>query len=190
MENIIAVVLIAIIVLFQNEIRSIFYSIGTRMEKGLTWGRMRKHQNAKHLVNELELALRHMSDTKTGALIVITRKLDLSEYVDSGEQIDAVLSARLIENVFFKNTPLHDGALFITNGRLRAAACILPVSTTKDLPMQYGLRHRAALGLTEKTDATALVVSEETGHIAIAEGNTIRTVAPEELTPTLTRLFV
>lgn len=190
MENIIVVVLIAIIVLFQNEIRSIFYSVSSRMERGLTWGKARKYQNAKHLVNELELALRHMSDTKTGALIVITGKLDLSEYVDSGELLDATISSRLIESIFFKNTPLHDGALFVTNGRLRAAACILPVSANKDLPNQYGLRHRAALGLTEKTDATALVVSEETGHIAIAEGNTIRVVSPEELTSVLVRLFV
>ena len=122
-----------------------------------------------------------MSASKTGALIVLTNQQGLREYADTGEIIDAKISVRMIENIFFKNTPLHDGALIIANGRLYAAACILPVSKRQDLPKFYGLRHRAALGLSEKTDALAIVVSEETGKISVAQGNTIVAVNTNEL---------
>ena len=91
------------------------------------------------------------------------------------------MSARLIENIFFKNTPLHDGALIIREGKLLAAACILPVSKNTSIPQHYGLRHRAALGQTEKSDATCIVVSEETGHISVAQEGEIREVSPDEL---------
>jgi DNA integrity scanning protein DisA with diadenylate cyclase activity len=91
------------------------------------------------------------------------------------------VSARLIENIFFKNTPLHDGALVIRDGKMLAAACILPVSKNQDIPQHYGLRHRAALGLTEKSDATCIVVSEETGHISVAEAGQIREVKEDDL---------
>lgn len=189
-NQIVSVGAIAIIVIFQNEIRAFFYRVGSTMGKGLSWGKMHRQQETQRVATELETALRHMSATKTGALIILTGKQDLSEYADSGEQLDAAVSARLIETVFFKNSPLHDGALLITDGRLRSAGSILPVSTDKSLPSHYGLRHRAALGLTEQTDATALVVSEETGQIAIAIDNTIREVTKEELTATLTGFFI
>jgi DNA integrity scanning protein DisA with diadenylate cyclase activity len=103
--------------------------------------------------------------------------------------VDAALSTRLIENIFFKNTPLHDGALIIHNGRIWSAACILPVSKRTDLPKRYGLRHRAAIGLTEKTDAMAIVVSEETGKISVAKGEDIHTVTQEELKSYLLQVF-
>ena len=95
--------------------------------------------------------------------------------------MDATISVRIIENIFFKNTPLHDGAMIISAGRIHAAACILPVSKRQDLPKSYGLRHRAALGLTEKTDALAIVVSEETGKISVAQGDIIKPVTINEL---------
>ena len=114
---------------------------------------------------------------------------DLKKYADTGEIIDAALSARLIENIFFKNTPLHDGALIVHNGRIWAAACILPITKRVDLPKQYGLRHRAALGLAEKTDATAIVVSEETGKISIAKGDNIQIITPVELKSKLESIF-
>lgn len=180
-NQIVSVGAIAIIVIFQKELRSFFYSVGSRVGKGLPWGKIRQAQEAQHLVGELYTALVHMSENKQGALIVITNKQNLDEYADTGEQIDAALSARLLENIFFKNSPLHDGAMFLTNGRIRSAACILPVSGNKQIPQQLGLRHRAAVGLTEKTDAIALVVSEQTGAISLAEGEQIRTLAPEEL---------
>jgi DNA integrity scanning protein DisA with diadenylate cyclase activity len=122
-----------------------------------------------------------MASTKTGALIVLAGNSSLKEIVDTGERLDAVVSARLIENIFFKNTPLHDGALVIRNGKMLAAACILPVSKDHTIPQHYGLRHRAALGLTEKTDATCIVVSEETGLISVAKDNSIREVKEDEL---------
>ena len=189
-NQIVSVGVIAIIVIFQNEIRAFFYHVGTKMEESISWGKFRQQQTNQHIVLELEKAVVNMSHTKTGALIVITNSQDLSEYAETGETVDAAVSARLIENIFFKNTPLHDGALFVTEGRLRSAACILPVSGDKQLPSHYGLRHRAALGLTEKTDATAIVVSEETGHISLAEGDTIRIITDSELTEELKRLFL
>jgi DNA integrity scanning protein DisA with diadenylate cyclase activity len=128
------------------------------------------------------MACEHMSRSKTGSLIVIAGGNELKEYADTGEYIDAAISTSLIENIFFKNTPLHDGALIIVGHRLYAAACILPVSKQTDIPKQFGLRHRAALGLSEKSsDSTAIVVSEETGHIAVAKEGKIRNVTRDEL---------
>ena len=122
-----------------------------------------------------------MASTKTGALIVLAGAGSLKEIVDTGERLDAQVSARLIENIFFKNTPLHDGALVIRDEKMLAAACILPVSKNLDIPQYYGLRHRAALGLAEKSDATCIVVSEETGHISVAKEGQIREVSEDEL---------
>ena len=98
-----------------------------------------------------------MSRSRTGALIVVAGKQDLKEYADTGEKLNAEISARLIENIFFKNTPLHDGALIIVGDRLYSAGCILPVSKNQDIPQHFGLRHRAALGITERSDALVLV---------------------------------
>ena len=122
-----------------------------------------------------------MSASKTGALIVLTQQQGLNEYADTGEVVDAAISSRMIENIFFKNTPLHDGAMLISAGRIYAAACILPISKRQDLPKHFGLRHRAALGITEKTDAIAIVVSEETGRISVAQGDKIISVTTNEL---------
>jgi len=180
-NQIVSVGAIAIIVIFQKELRSFFYLVGSRVGKGLPWGKIRQVQTAQHLVGEMYTALVHMSEAKQGALIVITRKQLLEEYADTGEQIDAEVSARLIENIFFKNSPLHDGAMFLSSGRIRSAACILPVSSNKDIPQQLGLRHRAAVGLTENSDAVALVVSEQTGAISLVEGEQIRTILTDEL---------
>jgi DNA integrity scanning protein DisA with diadenylate cyclase activity len=126
-----------------------------------------------------------MARTKTGALIVIERGQELAQYEDTGEKMDAIVSERLIENIFFKNSPLHDGALLIRRGRATSAACILPVTSRQDLPQQYGLRHRAAFGITERTDAMAVVVSEETGHISVAVGDTMKRVQEEDLAAVL-----
>jgi len=180
-NQIVSVGAIAIIVIFQSELRSFFYSLGSHVGKGLPWGKMRQMQQTQHQAGELYTALVHMSERKQGALIVITGKQHLDEYADTGEQLDAALSARLVENIFYKNSPLHDGAMFVSNGRVRSAACILPVSGNKEIPQEMGLRHRAAVGLTEKTDAVAIVVSEQTGKISLAEGERIRTIATDEL---------
>ncbi len=182
-DRIISVGAIALIIIFQEEIRMFFNRIGARFS---SWKIFRIHNTeedaaSRQQVLEITQACRHMASTRTGALIVMAGDEILKEVVDTGEKIDAQVSARLIENIFFKNTPLHDGALVIKNGRMVAAACILPVSKDQTIPRHYGLRHRAALGLAEKTDATCIVVSEETGRISVAKEGKIREVAEDEL---------
>ena len=182
-DRIISVGAIALIVIFQEEIRMFFYRVGSRFS---SWKIFRpktseEDPRARQQILEITQACRHMASTKTGALIVLSGGGSLKEIVDTGERLDAVVSARLIENIFFKNTPLHDGALIIRDGKMVAAACILPVSKNQTIPQYYGLRHRAALGLTEKTDATCIVVSEETGHISVASEGNIREVKEDDL---------
>ncbi|KAA6337616.1 Cyclic di-AMP synthase CdaA [termite gut metagenome] len=109
-----------------------------------------------------------MGRQKTGALIVIERDLPLDEVVRTGEIIDAAISQRLIESIFFKNSPLHDGAMIISKKRIKAAGCILPISHDLSIPKELGLRHRAAMGIAQETDVHAVIVSEETGHISVA----------------------
>ncbi len=182
-DRIISVGAIALIVIFQEEIRMFFYRIGSRFS---SWSIFRPRTPegegvSRQQILEITQACRHMASTKTGALIVLAGADSLKEIVDTGERLDAQVSARLIENIFFKNTPLHDGALVIRDEKMLAAACILPVSKNLDIPQYYGLRHRAALGLAEKSDATCIVVSEETGHISVAKEGQIREVSEDEL---------
>ena len=181
-DRIISVGAIALIVIFQEEIRTFFNRLGSRFSSfKFRKGSSVEDGETRQQVLEIAQACRHMASTKTGALIVLAGLSDLKEYTDTGERLNAIVSARLIENIFFKNTPLHDGALVVREGKLIAAACILPVSKNQDIPLSYGLRHRAALGLTEKTDATCIVVSEETGHISVAHEGEIHEVQPDDL---------
>ncbi len=180
LDRVISVGAIALIVIFQNEIRRFFSRIGSRQN----WTFFKKIQhffkspNGKNKENtfpimKVVLACRNMARTKTGALIVIARNSNLREYIESGDVIDADINTRLIENIFFKNSPLHDGAMIISDERITSAGSILPVSQNPDIPRHLGLRHRSALGITERTDALAIVVSEETGTISIAMDDTI-----------------
>lgn len=182
-DRIISVGALALIVIFQEEIRTFFYRVGARFSSFQY--KLTKNDEGETVtrqqVLEITQACRHMASTKTGALIVLAAKTDIKEYIDTGERLNAIVSARLIENIFFKNTPLHDGALVIREGKMLAAACILPVSRNQEIPQYYGLRHRAALGLTEKSDATCIVVSEETGHISVAHQGEIREVKEDDL---------
>ena len=109
-----------------------------------------------------------MSKTKTGALIVIARKTDLNLFEGTGDLMEADVSKRLLESIFFKNSPLHDGAVIISSDKIKAARCVLPVTESSDVPANFGMRHRAALGITEQSDAIAVVVSEENGNMAMA----------------------
>ena len=182
-DRIISVGAIALIVIFQEEIRMFFYRLGSRFS---SWKLFRKVSTtdqaaSRQQIVEITQACRHMASTKTGALIVLAGEASLKEFTDSGQRLDAEVSARLIENIFFKNTPLHDGALIVRHGRLKAAGCILPVSKNQSIPVHYGLRHRAALGLAEKTDATCIIVSEETGLISVAKEGQIHEVKEDEL---------
>ena len=182
-DRIISVGAIALIVIFQEQIRMFFFRIGARFSSWQLFRRGTPEDEAasRQQILEITQACRHMATTKTGALIVLAGEAGLKEIVDTGERLDAQVSARLLENIFFKNTPLHDGAVVIREGRIIAAACILPVSKNQEIPQHYGLRHRAALGITEKSDATCIVVSEETGSISVTKEGTIREVSADDL---------
>lgn len=134
------------------------------------------------------MACMSMSRGKVGALIVIERGISLSDICDTGDYIDARINQRLIENIFFKNSPLHDGAMVITKKRIRAAGCILPVSHNQDIPKELGLRHHAAMGISQDSDAIAIVVSEETGRISVAiKGEFQLRLSAEQLESVLTK---
>jgi DNA integrity scanning protein DisA with diadenylate cyclase activity len=123
-----------------------------------------------------------MGKTKTGALIVISRNTDLKFFASTGDLMEAEVSKRLIESIFFKNSPMHDGAIIISGNRIKAARCVLPVTDNPDIPAQYGMRHRAGLGISEQTDAIAVIVSEETGRISLAiDGELKPDISAEEL---------
>ena len=129
-----------------------------------------------------------MAKGKVGALIVIERATPLDDIVQTGEVIDANINKLLIENIFFKNSPLHDGAMIISKRRIKAAGCILPVSHNMDIPKELGLRHRAALGISQDSDAIAVIVSEETGRISVAiKGNFKLRLSAEDLESILAR---
>ncbi len=131
--------------------------------------------DARKSILAIVYACMSMSKSKTGALIVIQQSLPLDQYENTGDSIDGLINTRLIENVFFKNSPLHDGALIIAHDRVKAAGCILPVSHDTKIPRYMGLRHRSALGISQATDAAAIVVSEETGNISFAHKGKIDT---------------
>ncbi|MBQ5993445.1 MAG: diadenylate cyclase CdaA [Bacteroidales bacterium] len=170
MGELINVGVLAVIILFQPEIRKFMLYIGDgRLMRFFSerFAKQSKKTDYAKEIEEVKEACRHMSATKTGALIVFARQTPLDEFLNTGELIDAKPSAELLENIFFKNSPLHDGAVIIKNHRITAARCILPVSKNRDLPQEVGLRHRSALGATEFTDAVAVVVSEQTGNISV-----------------------
>ena len=171
LDKLVSVGVLALIILFQEEIRKFLYSLGGHERiKLLTRYFMPSNKNAedKEMILPLVMACMNMARGKVGALIVLERSAPLNDIADTGEKIDARISQRLIENIFFKNSPLHDGAILISKKRVKAAGCILPVSHNKDIPESLGLRHRSALGISQSSDALAIVVSEETGNISIA----------------------
>jgi len=188
-DRIISVGAFALIVLFQDEIRRFFSRIGTRTNwsafnylRQFFSSNSNQSEETDYDLVQIVLACRGLAKNSTGALIILTRKHSLDFYAQSGEQINANINSRLLENIFFKNSPLHDGALIIAQRRLKSAGCILPVSKNQSIPKRMGLRHRAALGITEHTDAIAIIVSEETGHISWAvNGQLTVNVKPEQL---------
>lgn len=182
----ISVGFIALIVIFQPEIRRFLLALGTpnflkkRKGKFLFWTFKVKAEDELD-IDTILLACQRMSDLKEGALIVLKKRNDLRQILESGENIDALLSAPMIENIFFKNSPLHDGAMIISENKITAAACILPVSNNPELPPRLGLRHRAAIGITEQSDAIAIVVSEQSGKLSFCKEGERITVQPAKL---------
>ena len=190
LDKLVSVGVLALIVLFQEEIRKFLYSLGAHERiKKLRRFFLPQNKNSedKEAIIPLVMACMNMARAKVGALIVIERGAPLEDIADTGERIDARISQRLIENIFFKNSPLHDGALLISQKRIKAAACILPVSHNQDIPRSLGLRHRSALGISQSSDAIAIVVSEETGNISVAMKGELRLrLSAEELERLLT----
>jgi diadenylate cyclase len=166
LSNALSSIVFALIVLYQSEIRRALAGIG----KTSIWGR---HRKSKDGFDEIVLAATTLSSKRIGALIVLERDLGLRNYVESGIALDAVLTYDLLVTIFSPNTPLHDGAVIIQHNRIIAAGCFLPLTLDPYLSKELGTRHRAAIGITEETDAAAIIVSEETGGISIAVGGKI-----------------
>lgn len=192
MDKLVSVGVIAIIILFQEEIRKFLYNLGAhRRVNGII--RLFVSGDNKDKVDKVSImpvvmACMNMGKARIGALIVIERISSLDDIVETGDIIDANINQRLIENIFFKNSPLHDGAMVISKKRIRAAGCILPVSHSIDIPKELGLRHRAAMGISQDSDAIAIVVSEETGRISVAiKGQFHLRLSAEQLESILTR---
>ena len=174
---------LAVIILFQPEIRHMLNRFavqsGLARRSGQLFNRLlgiKEETMGGHSAEELGEAIRAMSAEKTGALIVIQHKSSLEEYLNTGDRFEADINRRLIMNIFFKNSPLHDGAMIIEGDHIAAARCQLPMTNRTDIPAHYGMRHRAAIGLSEDTDADILVVSEETGDVSFVRGGEIHTV--------------
>ena len=183
---------LALIILFQEELRHFFSSIGTRSHMGVIMrllGRKRGTDNTqREEIMPIVMACLSMSKQKVGALIVIERQVALREIIETGDTINADINQRLIENIFFKNSPLHDGAMVISHKRIKAAGCILPVAHDNDIPKSLGLRHRAALGISQKSDCLAIIISEETGGISVARNGEFHLrLTAEELESRLTQ---
>lgn len=194
LDKLVGVGLLAVIIIFQEEIRKFLFNLGghqrMRALKRFFTSSKQKDEDSKEvkqMIMPLVMAAINMSRQKVGALVVLERSATLDDIVATGDKIDANINQRLIENIFFKNSPLHDGAMIIADKRIKAAGCILPVSHDLSIPKELGLRHRAAMGISEETDAIAIVVSEETGSISVAIKGRFRLhLSAEELDSILT----
>ena len=176
LDTFIDVGVLALIVIFQPEVRHFLIKLGSSYSTGKGRNMIEKlfgikeQSLAGETVNEIAEACRAMSDNKTGALIVLPHKNSVSQIVETGDIVDAKVPRRLIMNIFFKNSPLHDGAMIIEGDRIKAARCTLPITQRTDIPPYLGMRHKAAIGISEETDADVVVVSEETGDVSFVKG--------------------
>lgn len=191
MDKLVSVGGVALVVLFQDEIRRFLFTVGSHRRWRSFFKLLRPNQEESEAIWHLPIvmACRNMAKSKTGALIVIEHSINLHSFRATGEQIDGLISSRMIEGIFFKNSPLHDGALIIVDGKIAAAGCTLPMSGThtQTLPKEMGMRHRAAVEITARSDAKAIIVSEERGRISFAQkGELVRNITPEQLETLLT----
>lgn len=173
LNQFLAVGLLAFIVLFQPELRRMLDHLGNVKFTNL-FSTSRPVQEMEAVITQTVRACEAMSREKVGALIVFARDQRLDEYAKTGTTIDAQVSDQLIRNIFFKNSPLHDGAMIIRDGRISSAGCVLPLSTNENLPPELGTRHRAGVGMSEATDAVVVIVSEENGSISVAAGGMLK----------------
>ena len=177
LDKFMSIGLIVLVILFQDQIKRFLIDIGGRA-KWQTVKKLFRHEKdgeeSHSEVMSVVYACMSMSKSKTGALIVFQRKMPLADYEKTGDIIDADINVRLIENIFFKNSPLHDGAMIRADHRIMSVGCILPVSHDMNIPKNLGLRHRAALGMSQVTDAVCVIVSEETGGISVARNGKLQ----------------
>ncbi|KUG29884.1 hypothetical protein ASZ90_000218 [hydrocarbon metagenome] len=175
LTNFLGSIFLVVIILFQADIRRALSTMGT----GLFWKRVRRSETAEHLVHEVVLAVFRMARARTGALIVFERDILLGDVVQRGVDISASITKELLLTIFYPGTPLHDGAVVVSRDRVSAAGCILPLAAVAGLDSDFGTRHRAALGITEESDALAVVVSEERGVVSWAENGEITSCVDE-----------
>ena len=181
LSQVLAIGLLAFVVLFQPELRRMLDHLAN-MKLAKFFGTSRPVQEMDQVISQTVMACEALSRKKEGALIVFAREQQLEEYFKTGTQIDAQVSEQLLRNIFFKNSPLHDGAMIIREGRIAAAGCVLPLSESPRLSADLGTRHRAGVGMSEASDAVVVVVSEETGAISVAVGGMLkRHLAPQTL---------
>ena len=188
LDSFISVGVIAVTVLFQQEIRKFLLLLGNTdfVKKRFSWvrhfGDSSSFVTSEDALREISRACRNMSATKTGALIVLADNTELATFVQSGDVLNADVSHRLIESIFFKNSPMHDGAMIIVGNHIKAARCVLPIDDDLVLPPNLGLRHRAAISMSNQTEASIIVVSEETGSISLVRKGDIKyDITPETL---------
>lgn len=176
----IGVGVLALIIVFQQEIRRFLLIVGSQspfagakiLNKIFNWSKDENKENSLK-INALIKAIHNMARTKTGALIILAHDTELKFHASTGIEINADVSSAIVESIFFKNSPLHDGGVIIYDNKIKAARCILPVSDNPEIPSHFGLRHRAAIGITENSTAIAIIVSEETGNISISKRGVI-----------------
>lgn len=181
---------IALVVVFQPELRRALEYVGRSKIVKAPFGQLDK-EKAKAITDEFVKAVSACSSTKTGALIILERETSLTEIAESGTEINADISAQLLLNIFYEGAPLHDGAVIIRGDRIYAASCVLPLTNNKDLNKSLGTRHRAGIGITEHSDAIALIVSEETGIISMAvDGKLTRFLDAKKIEKTLLNLYL
>ncbi len=192
LKNLFSMGLVAIVIVFQPELRSALEKVGGEPLKNFK-GKINSTDNdlLRHAISEVSVAAESLSNTRTGALIVFERSTPLGDYVRTGTIVDAVTSSFLIGNIFFHNAPLHDGAVIIREGRVHSAGCFLPLSDNSEIIKELGTRHRAAIGMSENSDAVVLVVSEENGIISVAvDGQLKRNFNQKTLEQHLTKLLI
>jgi len=181
LQNFVNVGIIAVIVVFQQEIRRFLLLVGKNasLQRNKAWwayffGKREDEKNNYARIKPIVDACKSMKQSRTGALIVFAKFYDEQFYQNSCEVLDSKISKRLLESIFQKSSPLHDGAVVISENKIKAASCILPLTDKTDLPLQFGLRHRAGIGVTETNEATAIIVSEETGEISYAKQGRVK----------------
>ena len=181
LSQVLAIGLLAFVVLFQPELRRMLDHLGN-VQISRFFGISRPVQEMEHVISQTVMACEIMSRKKTGALIVFAKEQRLEEYFKTGTQIDGQVTEQLLRNIFFKNSPLHDGATIIRNGRVAAAGCVLPLSESHRLSADLGTRHRAGVGMSEASDAVVVIISEENGAISVASGGVLkRYLTPQTL---------